>query len=93
MNMKKFLYLLFAMFITVGLNACSPDDDPENEPPTEIPENPDDPDQPDNPDPIPTLTLARTRIRQQERRSSSITVSRTTCIPSWVICARRSKPM
>ena len=46
MNMKKFLYLLFAMFITVGLNACSPDDDPENEPPTEIPENPDDPDQP-----------------------------------------------
>ena len=43
MNMKKFLYLLFAMFITVGLNACSPDDDPENEPPTEIPENPDDP--------------------------------------------------
>ena len=53
MNMKKFLYLLFAMFITVGLNACSPDDDPENEPPTEIPENPDDPDQPDNPDPNP----------------------------------------
>ena len=51
--MKKFLYLLFAMFITVGLNACSPDDDPENEPPTEIPENPDDPDQPDNPDPNP----------------------------------------
>lgn len=50
MNMKKFLYLLFAMFITVGLNACSPDDDPVNEPPTEIPENPNDPDQPDNPE-------------------------------------------
>lgn len=50
MNMKKFLYLLFAMTIAVGLNACSPDDDPVNEPPTEIPENPDDPDQPDNPE-------------------------------------------
>ena len=48
--MKKFLYLLFAMTIAVGLNACSPDDDPVNEPPTEIPENPDDPDQPDNPE-------------------------------------------
>lgn len=53
MNMKKILYLLFAMSIAVGLNACSPDDDPVNEPPTEIPENPDDPDQPDNPDPDP----------------------------------------
>lgn len=50
MNMKKLLYLLFAMTIAVGLNACSPDDDPVNEPPTEIPENPDDPDQPDNPE-------------------------------------------
>lgn len=53
MNMKKFLYFFFAMTIAVGLNACSPDDDPVNEPPTEIPENPDDPDQPDNPDPDP----------------------------------------
>lgn len=52
--MKKFLYILFAMGIAVGLNACSPDDDPVNEPPTEILENPDDPDQPDNPDPNPT---------------------------------------
>lgn len=55
-NMKKFLYLLFAMTIAVGLNACSPDDNPVNEPPTEIPENPDDPDQPDSPDPNPNPT-------------------------------------
>ena len=54
--MKKFLYLLFAMGIAVGLNACSPDDDPVNEPPTEIPENPDDPDRPDNPDSDPNPT-------------------------------------
>lgn len=54
--MKKFLYLLFAMTIAVGLNACSPDDDPVNEPPTEIPENPDDPDQSDSPDPNPNPT-------------------------------------
>lgn len=32
------------------MNACSPDDDPMNEPPTEIPENPDTPDQSDNPE-------------------------------------------
>lgn len=44
------------MGIAVGLNACSPDDDPVNEPSTEIPENPDDPDQPDNPDPDPNPT-------------------------------------
>ena len=51
--MKKFLYLLFAMSIAVGSNACSPDDDPVNDPPTETPENPDAPDQPDNPNPNP----------------------------------------
>lgn len=52
--MKKLSYLLFAMFIAVGLNACSPDNDPVNESPTETPENPDDPDYPDpNPDPNP----------------------------------------
>lgn len=62
MNMKKFLYLLFAMTIAVGLNACSPDDDPENVPPTEIPENPDDPDQPDNPNPDPNPTTGKTLI-------------------------------
>lgn len=41
------------MGIAVGLNACSHDDDPVNEPSTEFPENPDDLDQPDNPDPDP----------------------------------------
>lgn len=68
--MKKFLYLLFAMTIAVGLNACSPDDDPVNEPPTEIPENPDDPDQSDGPapnpnptpDPDPNPTIGKTLI-------------------------------
>lgn len=44
MNIKSFLYLLFTMTIAVGLNACSPDDGPMDEPSTEIPENPDDPD-------------------------------------------------
>lgn len=51
MNMKKFLYLLFAMSIAVGLNGCSPDDDPVNEPPVENPETPETPDEPENPDP------------------------------------------
>lgn len=45
MNIKSFLYLLFTMTIVVGLNACSPDDGPMDEPSMEIPENPDDPDQ------------------------------------------------
>ena len=61
--MKKFLYLLFAMFITVGLSACSPDDNGLDGPETEIPdtpENPDDgnepenPENPNNPNPNPT---------------------------------------
>ena len=30
--MKKLLYLFLAMFITIGLNACSPDDNPIDEP-------------------------------------------------------------
>lgn len=61
--MKKFLYLLFAAFVAVGLSACSPDDNEPDGPKTEIPdtpENPDDgnepenPDNPDNPNPNPT---------------------------------------
>ena len=61
--MKKFLYLLFAAFVAVGLSACSPDDNGPDGPETEIPdtpENPDDgnepenPDNPDNPNPDPT---------------------------------------
>ena len=60
--MKKFFYLLFAMFIAAGLNACSPDDDPVNEPPTVNPENPDEPGQSDNPDPDPNPTTGKTLI-------------------------------
>ncbi len=56
MNMKKFLYLLFAMTIAMELNACSPEDDPVNDLPTEIPENPG-PDDPDNQDPATGKTL------------------------------------
>lgn len=52
--MKKFLYLILAMFITIGFTACSPDDDPIDNPTIETPDNPDDPDNPENPDPTPT---------------------------------------
>lgn len=51
--MKKFLYLLFAAFVAVGLSACSPDDNEPNRPGTEIPDTPDNPDdgtEPENPD-------------------------------------------
>ena len=51
--MKKFLYLLFATFVAVGLSACSPDDNEPNGSETEIPdtpENPDDGNEPENPD-------------------------------------------
>ena len=46
--MKKYLYLLFATLIAVGLNACSPDDNELDNPQTETPETP------DNPNPAPT---------------------------------------
>lgn len=46
--MKKYLYLLFATLIAVGLNACSPDDNEPDNPQTETPETP------DNPNPTPT---------------------------------------
>lgn len=57
-NMKKLLYLLFAMSVATGLNACSPNDDPTNNSSTETPKTPDNPD-PEadptpNPDPAPT---------------------------------------
>lgn len=61
--MKKYMYLLFAAFVAVGLSACSPDDNGPDGPETEIPdtpENPDDgnepenPDDPDDPNPDPT---------------------------------------
>ena len=38
--MKKFLYLLFAAFVAVGLSACSPDDNGLDGPETEIPDTP-----------------------------------------------------
>lgn len=46
--MKKYLYLLFATLIAVGLNACSPDDNEPDNPQTETPETS------DNPNPAPT---------------------------------------
>lgn len=59
--MKKYIYFLLALFMVVGLSACSPDDnEPTNEPPVENPNNPDepDPDDPENPDePTGTKTL------------------------------------
>lgn len=50
--MKKFLYLLFAAFVAVGLSACSPDENEPDRLETEIPdtpENPDDGNEPENP--------------------------------------------
>lgn len=38
--MKKFLYLLFAMLVTVESNACSSDNGPMDELPTETPDSP-----------------------------------------------------
>lgn len=49
--MKKYLYLLFAAFVAVGLSACSPDDNEPDGPETEIPDTPENP---DNPNPNPT---------------------------------------
>ena len=81
--MKKLLYLFLAMFITIGLNACSPDDNPIDDSDTETPENPN-PDEPDDPDtPEPT----------SERRLSSITASRIMYIPLSTTWAHKSKPM
>ncbi|KXT46373.1 flavodoxin [Bacteroides intestinalis] len=60
--MKKYLYLLFAAFVAVGLSACSPDDNEPEGPQTEVPETPgnpsnpndgDDSETPDNPNPDP----------------------------------------
>ena len=46
--MKKYLYLLFAALIAVGLSACSPDDNESDVPGTEIPDTPDNPNNPDD---------------------------------------------
>ena len=45
--MKKYLYLLFAALIAVGLSACSPDANEPDVPGTEIPDTPDNPNNPD----------------------------------------------
>ena len=42
--MKKYLYLLFAVFVAVGLSACSPDEDEPYAPDTEVPTPTPDPD-------------------------------------------------
>ena len=47
-DMKKFLHLLFAAFLAVGMSACSPDDNEPDAPQTEVSENPGDPDNGDN---------------------------------------------
>lgn len=56
--MKKFLYLLFAAFVVMGVSACSPDDNepngPQTEEPTPNPEPDPEPDPDPNPDPNPT---------------------------------------
>lgn len=49
--MKKYLYFLFAVFATVGLGACSPDDNEPDGPGTEAPAPTPDPE----PDPNPTV--------------------------------------
>lgn len=54
--MKKYMYLLFAAFLAVGMSACSPDENAPDGPATEIPDTPDNPDDgkdPDNPTPNP----------------------------------------
>lgn len=46
--MKKYLCLLFAAFVAVGLSACSPNDNEPDVPGTEIPDTPDNPNNPDD---------------------------------------------
>lgn len=48
--MKKYLYLLFAAFVAVGLSACSPDDNEPEGPQTEVPGTPDRPNNPEDGD-------------------------------------------
>lgn len=56
-DMKKFLYLLLAVSLVMGMNACSPEEDP-NVPPIEQPDTPVEPDDPDpNPDSVAAKTL------------------------------------
>lgn len=64
--MKKFLYLLIAAFVAVGLSACSPDDNGLDGPETEIPDTPENPENPNNPNPNPTSkTLCVLQFHEQ----------------------------
>lgn len=56
--MKKYLYLLFAVFVAVGLSACSTDSNEPDGPQTEVPTPTPDPD----PDPDPDPTTGKTLI-------------------------------
>ena len=56
--MKKYLYLLFAVFVAVGLSACSTDSKETDGPQTEVPTPTPDPD----PDPDPDPTTGKTLI-------------------------------
>ncbi|WP_418698169.1 flavodoxin [Bacteroides sp.] len=64
--MKKFLYLLFATFVVVGLSACSPDDNEpggsQTEQPTPDPDPTPDPEPDPDPDPDPNPTTGKTLI-------------------------------
>lgn len=81
--MKKLLYLFLAMFITIGLNACSPRDNPIDDSDTETPENPN----------LMNRMILTPLNRQEERRLSSITASRIMYIPLSTTWAHKSKPM
>lgn len=61
--MKKFLYLLFATFVAVGLSACSPDDNEPNGSETEIPDTPEYPDDGNEPEnqTTPIIPILRAR--------------------------------
>jgi flavodoxin len=54
--MKKYLYFLFAVFVAVGLSACSPDEDEPYAPDTGVPTPTPDP------DPTPDPTVGKTLI-------------------------------
>ena len=87
-SMKKLLYLFLAMFITIGLNACSPDDNPIDDSDTETPENPN-PDEPDDPD-TPEPTRGKTLIVYYSFTNNVHTVTmRRTTTPSVVHRFRR----
>ncbi|WP_195596791.1 flavodoxin [Bacteroides cellulosilyticus] len=55
--MKKYLYLLFAVFVAVGLSACSTDSNKPDGPQTEVPTPTPNPDPTPDPDPATGKTL------------------------------------